>query len=102
MSAYVTALSAAVPAAPANAPESRPFPMPFASLPVGVVQCPFPRTGEICRSTRMPYPSGGKAGIVTTTDVQLSRSDLGCPGIRRIRCGRGFRYVDPEGKPIRD
>ncbi|WP_460338160.1 hypothetical protein [Actinoallomurus acanthiterrae] len=35
------------------------------------------------------------------TDVQLSRSDLGCPGIRRIRCGRGFRYVDPDGKPIR-
>jgi DNA topoisomerase IB len=39
---------------------------------------------------------------VTVTDVQLSRSDLGCAGIRRIRCGRGFRYVDPDGKPVRD
>jgi DNA topoisomerase IB len=39
---------------------------------------------------------------VTTTDVELSRSDLGCAGIRRIRCGRGFRYVDPDGKPVRD
>ena len=24
------------------------------------------------------------------------------PGIRRVRAGRGFRYVDPNGKPIRD
>ncbi|MCO5997825.1 DNA topoisomerase IB [Actinoallomurus rhizosphaericola] len=39
---------------------------------------------------------------MTTTDVELSRSDLGCAGIRRIRCGRGFRYVDPGGKPVRD
>ncbi|MFL6051638.1 MAG: DNA topoisomerase IB [Actinoallomurus sp.] len=39
---------------------------------------------------------------MTTTDVELSRSDLGCAGIRRIRCGRGFRYVDPDGKPLRD
>ncbi|MBJ6977956.1 MULTISPECIES: DNA topoisomerase IB [unclassified Luteimonas] len=24
------------------------------------------------------------------------------PGIRRLRCGRGFRYCDPEGKAVRD
>ena len=24
------------------------------------------------------------------------------PGIRRIRCGRGFRYRDAEGRPVRD
>ncbi|MEV5747086.1 DNA topoisomerase IB [Actinoallomurus sp. NPDC052308] len=34
--------------------------------------------------------------------MELSRSDLGCAGIRRIRCGRGFRYVDPDGEPVRD
>jgi DNA topoisomerase-1 len=28
-------------------------------------------------------------------------SDTG-PGIRRLRAGRGFRYVDPEGRPLRD
>lgn len=26
----------------------------------------------------------------------MARSDLAGPGIRRIRCGRGFRYLDPE------
>jgi DNA topoisomerase-1 len=24
------------------------------------------------------------------------------PGIRRLRCGRGFRYVDPRGRTVRD
>jgi DNA topoisomerase-1 len=26
----------------------------------------------------------------------------GRPGIRRVRSGKGFRYVDPDGKPVRD
>jgi DNA topoisomerase IB len=34
--------------------------------------------------------------------VQLTRSDLTGPGIRRRRCGRGFRYLGPEGDAVGD
>ncbi|MGI5232020.1 DNA topoisomerase IB [Actinoallomurus iriomotensis] len=34
--------------------------------------------------------------------VELARSDLGGPGIRRRRCGRGFRYFDGEAVAIKD
>ncbi|WP_435862794.1 hypothetical protein [Streptomyces phaeochromogenes] len=34
--------------------------------------------------------------------VRLRNSDLHRPGITRIRCGRGFRYVDPGGRSITD
>ena len=32
----------------------------------------------------------------------LERSDPGAPGIGRRRCGRGFRYLGPDGSPVRD
>ena len=32
----------------------------------------------------------------------LETSDLEAPGIRRTRSGRGFRYLGPDGKPVRD
>ena len=32
----------------------------------------------------------------------LVRSDPGAAGIRRSRCGRGFRYVGPGGAAVRD
>jgi DNA topoisomerase IB len=32
----------------------------------------------------------------------LVRSDPDAPGIRRRRCGRGFRYAGPDGAPVRD
>jgi DNA topoisomerase IB len=32
----------------------------------------------------------------------LVRSDPGVPGIRRSRCGRGFRYLRPDGAAVRD
>jgi DNA topoisomerase IB len=32
----------------------------------------------------------------------LVRSDLAGPGIRRRRCGRGFRYFAPDGTPLAD
>jgi DNA topoisomerase IB len=32
----------------------------------------------------------------------LRRSELGAPGFRRRRCGRGFRYLGPDGSPLRD
>jgi DNA topoisomerase IB len=34
--------------------------------------------------------------------VGLVRSDLSGPGIRRRRHGRGFRYLGPDGSPVRD
>jgi DNA topoisomerase IB len=34
--------------------------------------------------------------------AELLRSDPGGPGIRRRRCGRGFRYTGPGGEPIAD
>ncbi len=44
-----------------------------------------------------------------TTDVvagadagTLTRSELTAPGIRRRRCGRGFRYFGPDGEPLAD
>jgi DNA topoisomerase IB len=33
--------------------------------------------------------------------VRLRRSDLTGDGIRRVRSGRGFRYLDADGRPIR-
>jgi DNA topoisomerase IB len=32
--------------------------------------------------------------------VRLRRSDVTGPGIRRIRSGRGFRYLDADGRPV--
>ncbi len=32
--------------------------------------------------------------------MRLRRSDSDGPGITRVRCGRGFRYVDPAGRPV--
>jgi DNA topoisomerase-1 len=45
--------------------------------------------------------------MTTTTladlrECHLSWSDDREPGLRRVRSGRGFRYVDPEGRPVRD
>ncbi|OPG10158.1 DNA topoisomerase [Streptomyces sp. GKU 895] len=34
--------------------------------------------------------------------ARLRTSDLQAPGITRVRCGRGFRYVDPGGRAITD
>lgn len=34
--------------------------------------------------------------------LALVRSDLSGPGIRRRRHGRGFRYLGPDGAPVRD
>ncbi|WP_433338061.1 DNA topoisomerase IB [Spirillospora sp. CA-294931] len=32
--------------------------------------------------------------------MRLRRSDVEAPGIRRRRCGRGFRYFGPDGGPV--
>jgi DNA topoisomerase IB len=41
---------------------------------------------------------------VSPTDpgTRLRRSDPNGPGIRRRRCGRGFRYLGPGAQPVRD
>ena len=52
-------------------------------------------------------PETGPAGA--RSPESLEAADAGLlyvsdeePGIRRLRCGRGFRYCDPEGKTLRD
>jgi DNA topoisomerase IB len=40
--------------------------------------------------------------VTQPADAALTRSELTAPGIRRRRCGRGFRYVAPNGKPLAD
>ena len=34
--------------------------------------------------------------------IRLRRSDPAGPGIRRLRCGRGFRYLGAGDQPVRD
>jgi len=41
-----------------------------------------------------PVESAKAAGLRYVSDT--------VPGIRRRRCGKGFRYIDPEGKTVRD
>ncbi len=45
-------------------------------------------------ATPDPVTSARSAGLRYVHDDR--------PGIRRARAGRGFRYVDPDGKPVRD
>lgn len=49
-----------------------------------------PATGTIVD----PREAAENAGLVYMTDD--------APGIRRRRSGKGFRYVDPDGKPVRE
>jgi DNA topoisomerase I len=39
---------------------------------------------------------------MTTRPGRVRRSDCSGPGIRRIRRGRGFRYLDERGRPVED
>jgi DNA topoisomerase-1 len=41
-----------------------------------------------------PVKSARSAGLRYVSDTK--------PGIRRVRAGKGFRYVGPDGKPVRD
>jgi DNA topoisomerase IB len=40
--------------------------------------------------------------VPAASDGPLLRSDLAEPGVRRRRCGRGFRYFAPDGAPLAD
>ena len=49
----------------------------------------------------MATPSGAASGDrLTPAGMRFSSDDR--PGIRRRRSGRGFRYLDSDGRPIRD
>ncbi len=41
-------------------------------------------------------------GLASTATAPLRRSDLSTAGIRRRRCGRGFRYLGPDAVAITD
>ncbi len=40
--------------------------------------------------------------LESAAEAGLRYLRCGGPWVRRIRCGRGFRYVDPSGNPLRD
>jgi DNA topoisomerase I len=42
------------------------------------------------------------ATVEKTGRPRLRRSDLAEPGLRRVRHGRGFRYLMPDGEPVTD
>jgi len=47
--------------------------------------------------------TGPAAGAMNTADVAgLVRSELTAAGIRRQRCGQGFRYFAADGTPLTD
>lgn len=54
--------------------------------------------GTVDRAAAEPSPEAIRAaraeGLRYVTDCE--------PGIRRIKSGSGFKYVDPEGRPVRD
>jgi DNA topoisomerase IB len=45
---------------------------------------------------------GTRLDVTQPVDIALTRSELTSPGIRRRRCGRGFRYFAPDGNPLAD
>jgi DNA topoisomerase-1 len=53
-----------------------------------------PRTKKLREPITDPTESAKAAGLRYVSDTQ--------PGIYRKRQGKGFRYVDPDGKPLRD
>jgi DNA topoisomerase IB len=46
-------------------------------------------------------PAASSASVASSARGRLRRSDPGVEGIRRRRCGRGFRYLGPDG-PVTD
>ncbi len=50
--------------------------------------------GAARHTTADPIQSAKAAGLRYVCDTT--------PGIRRVRAGKGFRYVGPDGKPVRD
>jgi DNA topoisomerase-1 len=61
------------------------------------------RNTKIPPQGRSPSPKplpGGAVAAAQAADLRYV-SDLE-PGIRRLRAGKGFRYVGPNGKPVRD
>src|SRR5687768_13443601 len=45
-------------------------------------------------------PPADPAADAKAAGLRYVRDDR--PGIRRLRRGKGFRYVDPAGRPVRD
>jgi DNA topoisomerase I len=46
--------------------------------------------------------AGPAAALGAPRRARLRRSDCSGPGIRRVRRGRGFGYIGPDGQPVRD
>jgi len=42
------------------------------------------------------------ATVTAPSNLRLRRSDCSGPGIQRVKRGRGFSYVDADGRPVSD
>jgi len=51
---------------------------------------------------RTPEPAGDAESRAAAEEAGLRYVNDRMPGIRRVRQGRGVRYVDPDGSPVRD
>jgi DNA topoisomerase I len=54
----------------------------------------MPSTAAAIQTPAEPIAAARSAGLRYVSDVS--------PGIRRLRSGKAFRYVSPDGKPVRD
>jgi DNA topoisomerase-1 len=52
------------------------------------------------KSLPLSAPAGAPVAAARAAGLRYVRDDR--PGLRRVRCGKGVRYLDPEGRIIRD
>src|SRR5688572_28627245 len=63
------------------------------------VACRTPKTSrKRCPPERIPDPDP----VAAAQAARLRYVSDDRPGIRRVRAGRGFRYIGPDGKAVRD
>ncbi len=58
--------------------------------------------GSIAAPVNRARCADGRLNLVTGDHVRLRRSRLDGPGLRRVRCGKGFRYLGLDGRPVAD
>jgi hypothetical protein len=75
-----------------------------------LLQLHWNNQGRGRRIVKSPHRNGnGRVSIAPSTNGEQSARAAGLryvddamPGIRRVRAGKGFRHLDPDGKQIRD
>jgi len=60
------------------------------------------RAARCRRSRQKRRPESPSTALISAKAAHLRYVSDHSPGIHRVRAGRGFRYVGPDGRPIRD